>query len=81
MRWWAVGDPWIEQQLSRAEEVLSEARAFVAQRALLRDFHAPRRQGQVGLGSVLLAVGRGLRRSVSKLRAAGSADEIRNMEP
>jgi hypothetical protein len=81
MRRLAVGDLWIEQQLLRAEEVLAEARAFVAQRALLRDSHARRRRGRVWLGSVLLAVGHGLRRSVSKLRAPASPHEIRGMEP
>ena len=81
MRRFAVGDPWIESHLLRAEEVLAEARAFVAQRALLRDSHAPRRRARVWLGSVLLTVGHGLLRSVSKLRTPASPYEIRGMEP
>ena len=50
------GDLWTEVGLLRTEEMLAEARAFSAQRALLRDARPPRRKARVWLGSVLLAV-------------------------
>ena len=50
------GDLWTEACLLRVEEMLADARAFNAQRALLRDARSPRRTVRVWLGSVLLAV-------------------------
>jgi hypothetical protein len=74
-------DPWAWAQLLRAEEVLAEARASAALRALLRDLHPPRRRVRAWLGSVLLAVGHRLLRSVPTLGEAASPDEIRGMKP
>jgi hypothetical protein len=45
-----------------------EARAFAAQRALLRDADEPCGRARLWLSSVLSTVGHGLLRSVSKLR-------------
>ena len=92
MRRVPIGDPWLKHDLVprgpglpepavRAEEVFAEARAFAARRALLRESHAPRRAARICLGSALLAVGHGLLRSVSKLRAPASPHEIRGTEP
>jgi hypothetical protein len=68
MRTYGNGDPRVEAYLLRAEEIVAEARAFSARRALLRDARPPRRQARVWLGSVLLAVGHRLLRT-----APGSA--------
>ena len=59
-----IGDPRVEAYLLRAEELMEEARAFTARRALLRDARPPRRQARAWLGSLLLAVGHRLLRSV-----------------
>ena len=64
MRTYRIGDPRVEAYLLRAEETLAEARAFSARQALIRDARPPRRQARVWLGSVLLAVGHRLLRSV-----------------
>ena len=61
-----IGNPEIEAHLLRAEDLLSEARAFAARQALLRDPRPPRRRARVWLGSVLLAVGHRLLGSVPK---------------
>jgi hypothetical protein len=76
-----TGDPWVEAQLLRAEDVLAEARAYAARRALLRDAQAPRRRARVWLGSVLLAIGHRLVQSMPTPRTPQSPDEIRGMEP
>jgi hypothetical protein len=59
-----IGDAWTEACLLKAEEALEEARARSARRALLRDARPPRRTARVWLGSVLLALGHRLLRSV-----------------
>jgi hypothetical protein len=61
-----VDDPWAQAYLIRAEERLADARARAARQALLRNARPPRRRAQVWLGSVLLAVGHRLLRSVPK---------------
>jgi hypothetical protein len=66
---WPHHDPHLQGHMMRAEEMLEEARAYVARQALLRDSRAPRRPARVWLGSVLLAVGHRLLRSVPELRA------------
>ena len=63
MRTYRIGDPRTEAYLLRAEEVLAEARAFSARRALLRDARPPRRRARAWLGSILLAVGHRLLRA------------------
>ena len=66
MRTYRIRDPRVEAHLLRAEEIVAEARAFSARRAILRDAHPPRRPAPVRawLGSALLAVGHRLLRSV-----------------
>jgi len=70
MRMYGV-DPRTEACLLKAEEALAAARAFNARRAALRDRARPRRRARVWLGSVLLAAGHRLLRSVPA--SAGSA--------
>ena len=62
MRTYPIGDPRTEALLLRAEEVIAEARAFSARRAIVRDARPPRRGARVWLGSVLLAIGHWLLR-------------------
>jgi hypothetical protein len=69
MRWQFVNDPVVHAQLIRAEEVLEQARAFTARRALLRDARPPRRRARVWLGSVLITLGRRLLDPVAELPA------------
>ena len=64
MRTYRIGDPRTEAYLLRAEERMAEARAFATRRALLRAVHEPRRPARIWLGSILLAVGHRLLRSV-----------------
>src|SRR5262245_42868615 len=64
MRTYRIGDAWTEAHLLRTEEGLAEARAFSARRALLRDARPRRRHARVWLGSILLAAGHRLLRSV-----------------
>ena len=64
MRTHRTGDARVEAYLLRAEGTLAEARAFVARQALLRDARPPRRPARAWLGSVLLALGERLLRSV-----------------
>ena len=80
MRQLRVGDAWDEFELMRAKDILAEARARAARRALLRDLRAPRRGARVWLGSVLLAVGHRLLRSVPTPRQPQSPGEIMGME-
>jgi hypothetical protein len=69
MRRQYIHDPAVQAQLIRAEEVLEEARAFTARRALLRDARPPRRRARVWLGSVLITLGRRLLDPVAELPA------------
>jgi len=66
---WLYYDPQFQAHVLRAEELLEEARVYVARRALLRDSRAPRRPARVWLGSVLVAVGHCLLRSAHARRA------------
>jgi hypothetical protein len=59
-----TGDVWTDAKLLQAEELVAEARAFTARRALVRDSRPPRRGVRVWLGSFLLAVGHRLLGSV-----------------
>jgi hypothetical protein len=52
-----TGDVWADAKLLQAEERAAEARAFTAQRVLLRDSRPPRHSVRIWLGSFLLAVG------------------------
>jgi hypothetical protein len=88
MRRRPIGDPWLEhhaiprgpglpEPAVRAEEILAEARAFAeARRALLQSADAPRHRARIRLGSVLLAFGRRLRRSLPIFRAPASTHEV-----
>lgn len=60
MRRRLTGDIWVDARLLHAEELVAEAHAFTARRALLRDARPPRRGLRVWLGSFLLAVGQRL---------------------
>ena len=71
MRMYHIGDPRAEAYLLKVEEMLAEARAFSARRALLRDARPPRRKARVWLGSVLLAVGHRLLQTVPGPAASG----------
>jgi hypothetical protein len=57
MKTYGLGDSWAEACLQRTEEMLAEARARAARRALLRDARPPRRWARVWLGSALIAAG------------------------
>jgi hypothetical protein len=48
MRTHRSGDLWTEAGLLRVEEMLAEARAITAQRALVRDARPPRRTARLG---------------------------------
>jgi len=61
-RW--TGDVWTDAKLLQADELVAEARAFAARRALLRDPRPPRRPVRAWLGSLLLAAGHRLLGSV-----------------
>jgi hypothetical protein len=63
MRTYRSGDLWTEAGLLRVEEMLADARAVTARRALLREARFPRRTVRVWLGTALLAVARRLLRS------------------
>jgi hypothetical protein len=64
MRTYGNTDSWTEACLLRTEEMLAEARALAARRALVRDLRPPRRRARVWLGTVLLAAGQRLLGSV-----------------
>jgi hypothetical protein len=66
MRQRHVDDPWAQQLLNRAEELLAEARAFMAQQATGLECRRPLRAARVWLGSVLITLGRRLLQPVSK---------------
>lgn len=51
-----TGDVWTDAKLLRAEELVAEARASTARRALRWDSRPPRRGVRVWLGAVLLAM-------------------------
>jgi hypothetical protein len=78
---WRYDEPYLEVHMMRVEEILEEARAYVALQALLRDSRAPRRPTRVWLGSALLAAGHRLLRSVPKPDAPASPHEIRARNP
>jgi hypothetical protein len=71
MKRYSTGDIWADAKLLHAEELVAEARALTARRALLRGPRPPRRGLRVRLGSLLLAVGHRLLGSVP--RSAGPA--------
>jgi hypothetical protein len=71
MRMYHIDDPRTEAYLLKVEEMLAEARAFSARRALLRDARPPRRKARVWLGSILLVVGHRLLQSVPGPAASG----------
>lgn len=71
VRTYPIGDPRTEAYLLKVEEMLVEARAFSARRALLRGARPPRRKARVWLGSILLAVGHRLLQSVPEPAASG----------
>jgi len=64
MKRYVTGDIWTDAKLLRAEELVEEARAITARRALLRRPRPPRRGVRVRLGVLLLAVGHRLVGSV-----------------
>jgi hypothetical protein len=66
MRHLQTDDPGVGQLLMRAEERLAEARAFTTRRVLLPDATRPPRAARIWLGSVLIAVGNRLVRSLPK---------------
>ena len=68
MRRLSTGDLWADAKLLQAEERMAEARAFAARQTLLRDSRPAPRGVRVRLGTLLLAAGHRLLRSV-----AGSA--------
>jgi hypothetical protein len=74
---WRYDDPHLQAHMMRAEEMLEEARAYVALQVLLRESRVPRRRARVWLGSVLLAVGHRLLQSAPTPHAPASPHEIR----
>jgi hypothetical protein len=59
-----TGDVWADAKLLQADELVAEARASTARRALVRSSRPPRRGVRVRLGAFLLAVGHRLLGSV-----------------